>query len=500
MKANQKLTCILLISTLLAIIPGSARAALPVALGSINQPPNITTATLGEGLGAVPGASADGLNLAEGQLVENTVSGLSLALGQAVILHYSHLTSGSVNWVITQTRPDPNIALQFSLLQQPAEAEAPSELHSELITAESIVGSQDEVGPGDVMIVLTPRPVPEHNEAIDNNTTPIIVDIIVSGDLELNEETPPTITATSPANRTEVWGKDKYVTFGVTTAPFYPVYFGTSDQAVAADAKGRISQSMQLGDGLINSMQAFTVGPSGHISLVTVTVLKHWVIANPAKPLVLNRGAGISVVVPNASIVDLAQSTMELDGKALKIQSDLTQNIVYALPSPALTIGAHQVTLSLVSQASETGGPSRLLDTLSWQLLVPGDRQAKLWPNHNTCLVNNLELTLEAAPYIDANSGLTMIPFRFLGDLMGAQVGWEGVRQKVTFQLGEKSVELYIGQKAAYVDGLLINLKVAPSIVNSRTMVPLRFVIENLGAQIDWDAQNKEITVQVSME
>jgi len=50
------------------------------------------------------------------------------------------------------------------------------------------------------------------------------------------------------------------------------------------------------------------------------------------------------------------------------------------------------------------------------------------------------------------------------------------------------------------VDGITIqidpdNSKVVPEIINSRTMLPLRFVTENLGATVDWNADTKTITI-----
>jgi hypothetical protein len=38
-------------------------------------------------------------------------------------------------------------------------------------------------------------------------------------------------------------------------------------------------------------------------------------------------------------------------------------------------------------------------------------------------------------------------------------------------------------------------LKVVPEIINSRTMLPLRFVAENLGATVDWNGTMQTITI-----
>jgi len=60
-----------------------------------------------------------------------------------------------------------------------------------------------------------------------------------------------------------------------------------------------------------------------------------------------------------------------------------------------------------------------------------------------------------------------------------------------------KKVELQIGEQASAVNGKGIVNDVAPIIHNSRTMVPLRFVAETLGAQVDWNGETSTVTVTV---
>ena len=60
----------------------------------------------------------------------------------------------------------------------------------------------------------------------------------------------------------------------------------------------------------------------------------------------------------------------------------------------------------------------------------------------------------------------------------------------------EKSVSanqiiLTIGEKTAQVFGQTKSNDVAPKIVNSRTMLPIRFIAENLGATVDWNSNRK---------
>ena len=66
--------------------------------------------------------------------------------------------------------------------------------------------------------------------------------------------------------------------------------------------------------------------------------------------------------------------------------------------------------------------------------------------------------------------------------------------------LGKKTIALWIGKSAATVNGVstLIdstNGKVVPEIISGRTILPLRFVTENLGCSVIWTAATKTITI-----
>jgi len=91
--------------------------------------------------------------------------------------------------------------------------------------------------------------------------------------------------------------------------------------------------------------------------------------------------------------------------------------------------------------------------------------------------------------------GSTMVPLRSLGDFLGAKVDYEPKEQKITFTLFGKVIELIIGRKTAKVNGEPVQLSVPPTIISGRTLVPLRFVSENLGAKVDYEAKSRTITI-----
>jgi len=97
----------------------------------------------------------------------------------------------------------------------------------------------------------------------------------------------------------------------------------------------------------------------------------------------------------------------------------------------------------------------------------------------------------------------TLVPIRAIVEVLGGTVEWNDKDKSVTIRLGSTLIKLQIGNAIAYVNSSLVqidssNLKVVPEIINSRTMLPLRFVTENLGCTVEWDGTTKTITITYS--
>ncbi|WP_051620636.1 copper amine oxidase N-terminal domain-containing protein [Paenibacillus sp. UNC451MF] len=96
-------------------------------------------------------------------------------------------------------------------------------------------------------------------------------------------------------------------------------------------------------------------------------------------------------------------------------------------------------------------------------------------------------------PVIRSDS--TLLPIAPIIDRLGGTTKWTGSEQKVTISLGDDTIELWIDQKTASVNGTKKELAVAPTIINGRTMTPVRFVTENLGATIRWDGDSQMVLI-----
>lgn len=89
----------------------------------------------------------------------------------------------------------------------------------------------------------------------------------------------------------------------------------------------------------------------------------------------------------------------------------------------------------------------------------------------------------------------TMLPIRFIAEKLGAKVGWEQETQTVSVELGDINISLVIGENFATVNGERIELDSPSFIKNDRTFLPIRFVMENLGATVEWDEINQRVTI-----
>ena len=89
----------------------------------------------------------------------------------------------------------------------------------------------------------------------------------------------------------------------------------------------------------------------------------------------------------------------------------------------------------------------------------------------------------------------TMLPIRIVAESLGGTVTWNGELQRVTIQKGADVILITIGADTAYVNGAAVKLDAAAFVENGRTYLPLRFVSENLGAQVAWNETEKTVTI-----
>lgn len=89
----------------------------------------------------------------------------------------------------------------------------------------------------------------------------------------------------------------------------------------------------------------------------------------------------------------------------------------------------------------------------------------------------------------------TMLPIRFIAEALGAKVDWIEESQTVKITAENIDISLVIGEDFATVNGEKIDLDSPSFIENDRTYLPIRFVSEKLGADVKWDDATQTVNI-----
>jgi len=140
--------------------------------------------------------------------------------------------------------------------------------------------------------------------------------------------------------------------------------------------------------------------------------------------------------------------------------------------------GTESTTTTLVVNVTQTRLPMTII-------LVIGSSQPT---------VNGTPKTLDAPPFVTAN-GRTMVPIRFITEVMGAVVDYNNTTRKVTVRLDTSMVILTIDSTTAVVNAQNQTLDAPAQIRQSRTFVPIRFISEAFGLTVDYNNATRTITI-----
>ncbi|MBQ4159569.1 MAG: discoidin domain-containing protein, partial [Clostridia bacterium] len=91
----------------------------------------------------------------------------------------------------------------------------------------------------------------------------------------------------------------------------------------------------------------------------------------------------------------------------------------------------------------------------------------------------------EVVPFTE--NGRTLVPVRFISESFGAKVSWDEATQTVGVKYLDKDIKLVIGSNEMKVNGEVVYLDVPANTYNSRTLIPLRALVEALGMKVFWD-------------
>lgn len=113
--------------------------------------------------------------------------------------------------------------------------------------------------------------------------------------------------------------------------------------------------------------------------------------------------------------------------------------------------------------------------------------------SHIKVLLNGTTLEFDVNPYI--KNGRTLVPFRKILEAFGLDVNWNPVEKSVLAKNNITEIYFKIGSGTTYVNNFETSLDVPAEITDGRTFVPLRFIGESMGAEVNWDNTTKTISI-----
>lgn len=117
--------------------------------------------------------------------------------------------------------------------------------------------------------------------------------------------------------------------------------------------------------------------------------------------------------------------------------------------------------------------------------------------NANYCMIGADHIipnSREGAPYI--TNGHTMVPIRSVIEGLGGTVGWDPDLNGARCTLNGITITMPIGSEYAYINGEPFKMTTPAIVKNGRTMIPIRFVAESLGYEVDYISDGAFVVIK----
>ncbi|AJY73567.1 family 10 glycosylhydrolase [Paenibacillus beijingensis] len=140
---------------------------------------------------------------------------------------------------------------------------------------------------------------------------------------------------------------------------------------------------------------------------------------------------------------------------------------------------------------------------LSWLLLLTvtlsaAGQAARAAEPRITLYLDGQKIESDVSPYILAKVNVTMVPMRVISEGLGASIVWNSADRTVTVRSPDTTIVMTLNRNTATVNGKKVNLDASVQFKLNRTMVPLRFVSEQLGLKVEWDQTTKSVKLMTS--
>ena len=139
----------------------------------------------------------------------------------------------------------------------------------------------------------------------------------------------------------------------------------------------------------------------------------------------------------------------------------------------------------------------RFLASLGVIILLAGSSPAQAQSRPISVRVNG---TLVRFPSVqpDTIEGRVMVPLRGILERLGADVEWNAEDRSLVATRGDRDVYLPVGSRLAQVEGRPVRLEAPALLVGDSILVPLRFIAESLGAEVKWDYRTQTVHVSTT--
>ena len=110
--------------------------------------------------------------------------------------------------------------------------------------------------------------------------------------------------------------------------------------------------------------------------------------------------------------------------------------------------------------------------------------------------LNGEKMTFDVNPFIEQDR--TLVPMRAIFEAVGADVQWDDETKTVVAAREKNGETTFIAlqiDSTAFINNQPAAIDVPAKLVNARTFVPLRFVIESLGEKVEWDHDNYAVRI-----
>jgi len=190
--------------------------------------------------------------------------------------------------------------------------------------------------------------------------------------------------------------------------------------------------------------------------------------------------------------LEVSKDTLELEYETLVAAGDTEGALAKAaeLATAKASFAAAKAALKSVIKNGYTQEELTTIDAIG-VALVQADSTIQVLPVENI-IVKGKHLGFDTPPVI--KSGRTLVPVRALVQAFGAEVKWNPVDQTVTITKGDQKIVLTLGETEVVVNDGTIQLDVPAQAMNGRTVVPLRFIAEQMGFEVDYE--DGDITIE----